>query len=58
MKAKLFLTALTAVEVGRWKDHMDTITIIQIAQGLSNVFSVIVIALGYYALVRVTRKSV
>ena len=37
---------------------MDTITIIQIAQGLSNVFSVIVVALGYYALIRVTRKSV
>lgn len=37
---------------------MDTITIIQIAQGLSNVFSVIVVALGYYALKRVTRKSV
>jgi hypothetical protein len=37
---------------------VDTITIIQIAQGVSNIFSVIVIALGYYALVRVTRKSV
>jgi hypothetical protein len=37
---------------------MDIVTIIQIAQGLSNVFSVIVVALGYYALVRVSRKSV
>lgn len=37
---------------------MEIQTIIQIAQGLSNVFSVIVIALGYYALVRLTRKSV
>jgi hypothetical protein len=44
--------------MGRRKDHMDTITIIQIAQGISNVFSVIVIALGYYAIVRVTRESV
>jgi hypothetical protein len=37
---------------------MEIQTIIQIAQGLSNVFSVIVIALGYYALIRVTEKSV
>ena len=37
---------------------MDAVTIIQIAQGVSNVFSVIVIALGYYAMVRVNRKSV
>jgi hypothetical protein len=37
---------------------MDIVTIIQIAQGLSNVFSVVVVALGYYALVRVSRKSV
>ena len=37
---------------------MDTITIIQIAQGVSNVFSVIIIALGYYAIVRVNRRSV
>jgi hypothetical protein len=41
------------------KDNVvDTITLIQIAQGISNVFSVIVVALGYYALVRVTQKSV
>jgi hypothetical protein len=37
---------------------MDTITIVQIAQGVSNVISVIVIALGYYAIVRVNRKTV
>ena len=37
---------------------MDTVTIIQIVQGLSNIFSVIVIALGYYAMVRVSRRSV
>lgn len=37
---------------------MEITTIIEIAQGVSNVFSVIVVALGYYALIRVTRKSV
>jgi hypothetical protein len=40
------------------RDNMDFITIIQIAQGVSNIFSVIVVALGYYALIRVTQKSV
>jgi hypothetical protein len=37
---------------------MDTQTIIQIVQSLSNIFSVIVIGLGYYAMVRVSRRSV
>ena len=37
---------------------MDIISYIQIAQGVSNVFSVVVIALGYYAMVRATRESV
>ena len=40
------------------RDNVDFATYVQIAQGLSNVFSVIVIALGYYALIRVTQKSV
>jgi hypothetical protein len=40
------------------KANVDTITIIQIVQGVSNIFSVIVIALGYYVMVRVTQKSV
>jgi hypothetical protein len=40
------------------RDNVDITTYVQIAQGLSNVFSVIVVALGYYALIRVTQKSV
>jgi hypothetical protein len=44
--------------LGGRRDNMDFITITQIAQGVSNIFSVIVIALGYYALIRVTQKSV
>ncbi|MDX6381360.1 MAG: hypothetical protein QOI57_2384, partial [Rubrobacteraceae bacterium] len=37
---------------------MEITTIIQIVQGVSNIFSVVVIALGYYAMVRVNRRSV
>jgi hypothetical protein len=37
---------------------VDIVTIVQIVQGVSNIFSVVVVALGYYALVRVSRKSV
>jgi hypothetical protein len=44
--------------LGGRRNNVEITTIIQIAQGISNVFSVIVIALGYYAMVRVNRKSV
>src|SRR3954467_12953922 len=46
------------MRLGGRRNNVEITTIIQIAQGVSNVFSVIVIALGYYAMVRVNRKSV
>src|SRR3954469_12451932 len=53
-----YLPSLLWTRLGGRRDNMDFITITQIAQGVSNIFSVIVIALGYYALIRVTQKSV
>jgi hypothetical protein len=46
------------MRLGGRRDNVEITTIIQIVQGVSNIFSVVVIALGYYAMVRVTRKSV
>jgi hypothetical protein len=53
------LTSLTVEAFGRQRrDNVGITTYVQIAQGISNVFSVIVVALGYYALIRVSRRSV